>query len=373
MKHNQAEWPLVKCTHCPTVAKWKKMRSVKVWEFWQETLKDKEDAWVWVYTCVECVAKELKCTNQQAIAHIAGDLATPKWARERNMKFKAAYQDRRTQFPGMSHRGVRNLARDDLAQVLAPLAEFVARKLVQLKARQQGIEEYDQLLVELRNVKDKDMELAIIGELERWDQELEKLTTPIAFEGKEDAVEMMNVAQYHDEWVNTKSGALRAWYVCLQDWGESYPPCGTVMPSKQWKRKFEEVGATKQKWYCVCCTTRFRTAYGMLVEVRAKGISTFMLAEVTDKDVEDIRAMYLEQKLRPKDHMDLWRMIPDFKPIDPKDILRPVRPQEIAKQAIGEGFDISTVSKFVDVQGLKELPKWDWDQIFTLLDGASSL
>ena len=173
------------------------------------------------------------------------------------------------------------------------------------------------------------------------------------------------------EWVNTESGALRAWYLCLQDWGGSYPPCGTVMPSKQFQRQFEEVGVTKQKWYCVCCTTRFRTAYGMLVEVRTKGVSTFMLAEVTNKDVEDVRAMYLEKKLSPKDHMDLWRMIPDFKPIDPKDILRPVRPQEIAKEAIGEGFDISTVSKFVDVQGLKELPKWDWDQIFTLLDGAS--
>ena len=167
------------------------------------------------------------------------------------------------------------------------------------------------------------------------------------------------------EWVNTESGALRAWYLCLQDWGGSYPPCGTVMPSKQFQRQFEEVGVTKQKWYCVCCTTRFRTAYGMLVEVRTKGVSTIMLAEVPNMDVEDIRAMYRKKKLK--------REIPDFTPINPWDILRPVEPHEIAKEVVGEEFDASTVRKFVNVQGLNGIPKWDWEQIFTLLDGASSL
>ena len=29
---------------------------------------------------------------------------------------------------------------------------------------------------------------------------------------------------------------------------------------------------------------------------------------------------------------------------------------------------MSTVSKFVKVQGLKELPKWSWDQIFSIFE-----
>eukprot|EP00959_Pyramimonas_sp_CCMP1952_P134841 2821739-Pyramimonas_sp.AAC.1 len=120
------------------------------------------------------------------------------------------------------------------------------------------------------------------------------------------------------------------------------------MPSKQWKRKFEDIGSSKQKWYCVCCQTRFRTAYGMLVEVRIKGVSTFMLAEVSNKDVEDARAMYLDKKLNPKNRNDLWQKIPDFTPIDPRDILRPVEKHELA---ITEGLDMSTVSKFVNVHG----------------------
>ena len=123
------------------------------------------------------------------------------------------------------------------------------------------------------------------------------------------------------------------------------------------------MGATKQRWYCVCCETRFRTAYGMLVEVHTKGVSTFMLAEISNRDVEDVRAMYLEKTLQPKEHMDLWRKIPDFTPIDPEAILRPVKDHELA---ITEGFDRSTVSKFVNVQGLKSVAKWDWDQILSL-------
>ena len=137
------------------------------------------------------------------------------------------------------------------------------------------------------------------------------------------------------------------------------------MPSKQWKRKFEAIGSSKQRWYCVCCGTRFKTAYGMLVEVRVQNASTFMLADVSNKDVEDVRAMHLEKTLQPKDHLDLWNKIPNFEPIDPETLLRPVQPHELA---ITEGFDARLVSKFVDVKGLQALPKWDWDQIFSLLD-----
>ena len=72
-----------------------------------------------------------------------------------------------TVLPGSSRGQVRRLARSDLAEVLAPLADFVARKIIQLRARSRGIEFYDAWLVELRHVQnDKDRELAIMEELE---------------------------------------------------------------------------------------------------------------------------------------------------------------------------------------------------------------
>ena len=54
------------------------MRSVKVWEHYQETFSDEDDKFKWVHTCVSCVAEELKVTEQEARALILQEGATPK-------------------------------------------------------------------------------------------------------------------------------------------------------------------------------------------------------------------------------------------------------------------------------------------------------
>ena len=60
---------------------------------------------------------------------------------------------------------------------------------------------------------------------------------------------------------------MRAWYVCMMDGNGQWDPCGTIMPAKHWLRRFDDVGSSKQRWYCVCCGTRFKTKFGMLVEI----------------------------------------------------------------------------------------------------------
>ena len=248
------------------------------------------------------------------------------------------------------------------AQVLEPLCEFVARKLVQLKARELGIAAYDNLLKELRECRDKTRELEIIKDLEAWQPRIEELNTPLAFADKEDATQMINVAQYYDEWVHSKSGCLRAWYVCMA----GMPKCGTVMPSKGWTRRYANIGASKQRWYCVCCGARYKTKFGMLVEIHSGGASTFFIAEVSNKDAEDVRAMRLEQELNPKNHKDLWDMIPNFQPMDPADILRPVKDHEFNSKEQKEAYDPSTVLKFLDADAAEKVPKWKWDSLFNL-------
>ena len=129
------------------------------------------------------------------------------------------------------------------------------RKLKQLAAREKGVEEYNKCLIELRACRNKERELELMEELERWDDKLEELCKPLAFEdnGEEVQTEMMNVAQYSDEWCKTKTGTFRALYVCMQDWGGQWPACGTLMPSQAWTRRFEDPTSSKQRWYCVCC------------------------------------------------------------------------------------------------------------------------
>ena len=90
-----------------------------------------------------------------------------------------------------------------------------------------------------------------------------------------------------------------------------------------------------------------------------------MLAEVSNHDAEDIRAMYLEQKHKPANHGVLWEQIPVVSAMDPTNILRDVTEKEI--QTPGE-VDHNLLSKVVDVKALKNLlPKWDWGSIFSLL------
>ena len=52
--------------------------------------------------------------------------------------------------------------------------------------------------------------------------------------------------------------------------------------------------------------------------------------------------------------------------MDPAEVVRPVGKDELT---VTEGFDISSVSKFVNFQRLENLPKWDWADIFGLLAG----
>ena len=185
----------------------------------------------------------------------------------------------------------------------------------------------------------------------------------------EDQQQCVNVAQYHDEWTMSKSGSrMRAWYVCMSDGNGQWEPCGTIMPAKHWHRRFDDVGSSKQRWYCVCCGTRFQPKYGMLVEIHITSpepTSVFMLSEISNQDVDDVRAMHLERTLKPTDHQDLWQKIPDFKPMAPGDIMRPCKESEFHKR---EGFDKSLIHKFNNPAGLKDVPMWDWDRIFTLVN-----
>ena len=101
----------------------------------------------------------------------------------------------------------------------------------------------------------------------------------------------------------------------------------------------------------------------MLVEFHCNGVSTFMLADVSNTDAEDVRAMYLEQKINPADAQELYDKLPVIEPMDPVGILRPAKEGEVAVKDV----DYTKISKIVNVATLQTMPKWNWDQIFALL------
>ena len=257
------------------------------------------------------------------------------------------------------------IVRSELVELFEWLEPFITRKLKKIVQRNTGVEQWHELLEQYRKETDIDKQLKLMEKMEKIEDKIEEHNKNLAFQGFEDQQQCVNVAQYHGEWTMSKSGSrMRAWYVCMMDGNGQWDPCGTIMPAKHWLRRFEDVGSSKQRWYCVCCGTRFKTKYGMLVEIHIttpKPTSIFMRSEISNQDVDDVRAMHLERTLKPTDHQDLWQKIPDFKPMAPGDIMRPCKESEFHKR---EGFDKSLIHKFNNPAGLKDVPKWDWDRIF---------
>ena len=147
--------------------------------------------------------------------------------------------------------------------------------------------------------------------------------------------EFMLAAQYSDLWCEIKDrrgrriGALMSYYVCLA--GGSQYPCGTVMEASAWDRLHANPLQTKQRWYCNDCSAKYRTKYGVLVQVmlppcdaHPQGSTQWMRAEVPDRDHEDVRALHLEEVYDPASPEDLYNKVRKNAPPSTTDgMLRP--------------------------------------------------
>ena len=101
-------------------------------------------------------------------------------------------------------------------------------------------------------------------------------------------------AQYMDEWVCTKVGKMRAYYFCKRDNRGTTPPCGTIIASKMWARKNEDITLAGQKLYCCMCGCKYNANDGMIIEIHKNGHSYFMMAPCPPWEIEDIRNMAME-------------------------------------------------------------------------------
>ena len=358
------QWPLVKCSTpgCPTIANvMKKMTSKEVFTRFQT---EADDQWHW--DCLLCILQQNTCSETEAKAILAEHHPFARDARVPNVKYRHALK----------------LVLNEIEEMLTPFSEFVFRKLKQLAVRESGVAKHMKLVEELKGCRDKKREIELVQLLEEWDVMLADLLKPLALadQGEEKQTGLMNGAQYSDEWLKTEHGSLRAqysdvwlktehgiirsWYLCMHDWNGTEPTCGCLMPSQQLGETYADTSS--MRWYCVSCNARYKIKYGMLVEFHTNGISTFMRAEVINNDVEDIRALYLEDTLwhtEPLTAADLYEKLPVVLPMDPTDILRPATQKDINK----EGVEPDNIMFLLNPDKLKELPKWEWDQIFKLL------
>ena len=280
------------------------------------------------------------------------------------------------------------MSRDRLSEVMAPPALHLARKERAIQKRGALLGRHRALADELAQTSDRRKADQLLDELERLDDEIEAESAPIAFhnrvlntlttatdeERRTMQWEFMLAAQYSDLWCEIKDkrgrriGAMMSYYVCLAG-GNQYP-CGTVMESSAWDRMHADPLRAGQRWYCNVCSAKYRTKFGVLVQVllppcdtHPSGSVQWMRAEVPDRDHEDVRAMHLEEVYDPSSPMELYNKVQmSAAPSTTCGMLRVAQAHELSdkcKQAVGT-YRIVPMAEFV-AMGL-----FAWDQIFNM-------
>jgi len=107
---------------------------------------------------------------------------------------------------------------------------------------------------------------------------------------------MRNAADYSDQWLKEGKTSLSMFYICSA--GGTEWQCNTVVGAQAWKPLKKELEATKQQWYCKMCRTRWKIAFGVLVEIINGPQAFYSKAEVSPFDLQDSKYMKIEEDYR---------------------------------------------------------------------------
>ena len=174
-----------------------------------------------------------------------------------------------------------------------------------------------------------------------------------------------NVADYADTWTENAKGSFTAYYVCRA--GPKGSECDCMITSKDWARKFGDPAASRQKWYCGICGSKYRTSFGMVVQLCLKseeGVVTTYLAQsrVPPKSLQDAKLMMVEaafsnNTITPH---ELYAAIPSVKPVGEGEWLSQVVPSHYILVPSEYAHDpMQRIS-------LSTLPYFDWMLLFKL-------
>ena len=152
----------------------------------------------------------------------------------------------------------------------------------------------------------------------------------LAFECKVDQHDFIMAASYSDSWVMIKDesgrviGGLDSWYICQaktgpRDYGKNTcTPCYRIMASKDWGKRHSDPLATKQHWHCSCRKV-FQAEWGQIVQMSKLNPQTmkvekyYMKSDVPNWNLEDMRAMALEEELAPTSARELYDKVKSVK------------------------------------------------------------
>ena len=354
----------VMCSECRQLKDvWRNMLNVRFWQNEEESY--------WMRTCVECHMVNTGMTHGQAMADIKSRRPDNQNRKDRIAAYTHAMKVVQENFPMMDDKQeLRTVTRMSFkTEVFASFAKLIERKVRHMETNKELWEEYEKLVGMMKGCKFAHETETLMKEIAELEQKMEETELPLAFQtkcvpGSEEHWRFMQAAQYSDEWVcnknikNEVTSAFRSFYICLS--GGAEWPCYTVIPSKTWSTLHEDPLASKQRWYCICCGAKYMTRFGMIIELQIGSGFYYVKAEIPPDHTEDLRAMHLEETLKPKDPRDLFDKLKLVTPHQ-NEILRPIKQAEVKEEVTRTKFDISAYK--ILPEAYKQLPKFDWDQL----------
>ncbi len=125
---------------------------------------------------------------------------------------------------------------------------------------------------------------------------------------------MRNAADYSDRWFTTGESEFRVYYICVA--GGSQYPCNTVIEAMACDRLNEDAEVTGQRWYCKMCHAKYKTKYGVLVELINGKQACYCLVDLPPSDIQDGKLMKIEENFKQiKTPAELLAALPSCTPL----------------------------------------------------------
>jgi hypothetical protein len=343
----KATWPKVDCTQCGFVDHWKGMENHLL-----------NDSWERVFSCNGCIMRREDLPDT---AVTASWIVTNHPGFQRKSMQVAAFNHARDngkkEFPMMGRSGIRQLQRDSLVELFAPLADAFSRKRQHMEVLGSRHAHHQALALKLKSVTTTAERDVILSELDAVFQRDFLLAFADSTPEVQDRFHL--ASSYSDEWVSSPAGHLRMWYICRGRTGGwdvstlSSAECLRLITSKKWDTLYEDPLAPGQRWWC-SCGTRFKCRYGVICEIETRGIEGTQYARAwpPNEHVEDGRALFYQDTIKPSSPEDLYEQVPVVGPQCSAGMIT-IHDEAKGEYVIDRAFDAS-------------LPVWEWAHMFFL-------
>ena len=367
LAHDAPDWKQVACKDCGEKKHWRYMPATWTLEHKQRFKNEEEDRWSVFHRCVPCEAKATGKTEDEVTeATLAKPMARKKYRAD---SYKQALAEKREEFEmqgaDITNTQLKKITRVNMTILIDPFVKYLTRKADVLNRICKDVERHRELTAELRRCRTLEDELRIMAEMSK----LEIDDGYLAFESKgpEQQHRWIQAASFSDSWTmiynssGKLTGAMCSYYLCfgMTRWNGYQGPfaCCRVVPSKEWDRLHADPTQAGQRYYCKC-GTKHNAGYGQLVEIKLTDASGnlviyYMRAPVPDWDIEDVRAMYIEDTIAEgcNTPQALYNKIQTIRP----------SPSSL----VVEDPTLANMQMLVSKQAFDSLPEFSWWELFT--------